>query len=74
MKPDRFAVSVIWGEGPHYFLRYFSTYAKAQSAANTELNALMHRRVKRGAKPTVMVWEKRSEGLTAYTDDGPVNA
>jgi len=57
MKIDKYAVSVQWGEGFHYFLNYFATPEAATYAAKTHENYLKARQGKRGAKPKTYIWK-----------------
>lgn len=63
MRADKFAVVVQWGGGYIYFQGFHLSEIAAQLAANAHYIQLSKRRIKRGAQPTVMVWEKKSTGL-----------
>ena len=63
MKATRFATVVQWGGGHIYFNGFFETETEAQLAANKHAVYLSNAyKKKRGAKPEVMVWEKKSAG------------
>jgi hypothetical protein len=51
MKVSRYAVSVQWGAGHHYFEKYFNTKPEATAYAEN----WKHKIVKR-LKPTVHLW------------------
>jgi hypothetical protein len=60
MKIDKWAVSVQWGEGHHYFLAYFPTEGEAEEVAEAHATQLKAR-YKKGAKPHVAVWRLHSD-------------
>ena len=66
MKIDKWAVSVQWGHGHHYFLKYFSNEPAAEIAAEKHLNDLKAR-YKKGAKPHVSVWRLHSDRMWVGT-------
>ena len=63
MKIRKYAVSVQWGAGHHYFLHFYATQEEAQVAAERHLQMLKQRQNKRGAKPHSMVWELVSDSV-----------
>lgn len=54
MKADRYAVSVQWGGGFHYFIKYFPVKEMAVHFAQEWIRTEKPR--KRGAKPIIHVW------------------
>ena len=61
MKAAKYAFSVQWGSGHHYFLRTDDDIEKVSHWATSQAEMLRRRQGKRGAKPTVHVWKKLSE-------------
>ena len=65
MKIDKFAVSIQWGSGYHYFMGYYSDEAQAQSAADEAVEGIKKDRAKKkgskGATPHGFIWEMKSQ-------------
>ena len=58
MKVNNFAISVQWGEGPHYFHSYAESEIRAIMMTH-EICADMKKRypMLKGAKPKIMIWQ-----------------
>lgn len=62
MKVSKFAVSVQWGNGRHYFARTDLT-SKERALKAFDAAEAQHAKVKRGFKPKVYLWEKVEDVL-----------
>ena len=58
MKPGPFAISVIWGNGHHYFIGHCMTREEGITRARAEHTKLSKKKNRRGnnLKPRVIVW------------------
>lgn len=64
MKIDKWAVSVQWGEGHHYFIRYFADEKDAEQCAEGHMLQL-RKQYRKGARPHVSVWRLHSDRVFA---------
>jgi hypothetical protein len=56
-----YAVSVQWGKGAHYFVHMGMDAKAALAAFSDQHRTLTKRQGKRGARPTVRLWELWTE-------------
>lgn len=62
MKVKKYAISVQYGQGMHYFATYEDDYEEAIEIAN-RIQANRYKKGK-GAKPRTMIWELKDEIIT----------
>ena len=64
MKALKYAVSIQWGEGFHYFSYYSNSIEEASRVAHeTSVRLKSQQANKRGAKPKVFLWEMKGGPL-----------
>ena len=59
MKAGRYAVSVQWGSGHHYFVHTDNSLELSVAEVNKHKQALARRRPKHNLVPTVHLWEQK---------------
>lgn len=59
MKVKRYAVSIQWGQGQHYFVRTdIDTLSIAAAERETRVRALARRKSRHNLVPSVYIWER----------------